>query len=51
MDERGNNISDQKPLVNIKQALTRLKKEISEMDLRIGVVQHQLMTAKVQSKS
>jgi len=51
MDERGNNISDQKPLVNIKQALTRLKKEISEMDLRIGVCQHQLMTAKVGSQA
>jgi len=51
MDERGNNISDQKPLVNIKQALTKLKQEISQMELRIGVVQHQLMTAKVQSKS
>lgn len=50
MDERGNRMTDSQPLVKIKQALTRLKKEISQMDLRIGVVQHTLLSAKMDSK-
>lgn len=31
-------LSFQGPLVRIKQALTRLKSEVSQMELRIGVV-------------
>lgn len=50
MDERGNRMTDSQPLVKIKQALTRLKKDISQMDLRIGVVQHTLLSAKMQNK-
>ena len=38
MDERGNSMTDSSPLRNIKTALNKLKKEIAEMDLRIGVV-------------
>lgn len=38
MDERGNSMTDASPLVKIKQALKSLKSEISQMDLRIGVV-------------
>lgn len=50
MDERGNNMTDQGPLVKIKQAMTRLKAEIAQMELRIGVVQHTLLGSKIQSK-
>eukprot|EP00040_Diaphanoeca_grandis_P011725 m.60116 g.60116 ORF g.60116 m.60116 type:complete len:425 (+) comp22803_c0_seq1:247-1521(+) len=45
-DERGNRMTDSGPLVRIKQALTRLKKEVSQMDLRIGVLQHSMLMAK-----
>lgn len=50
MDERGNNMTDQGPLVKVKQAMTRLKSEIAQMELRIGVVQHTLLGSKIQSK-
>ena len=38
MDERGSNMIDAGPLVRIKQALTRLRSECTQMDVRIGVV-------------
>ncbi len=38
MDERGTSMTDAQPLVKIKQSLTKLKSEIADMDLRIGVV-------------
>ena len=38
MEERGSNMIDAGPLVRIKQALTRLKTECTQMDVRIGVV-------------
>ena len=38
MDERGTSMTDTGPLVKIKQSLTRLKKDTTQMDLRIGVV-------------
>eukprot|EP00049_Salpingoeca_infusionum_P000974 m.43979 g.43979 ORF g.43979 m.43979 type:complete len:401 (-) comp10811_c1_seq1:1432-2634(-) len=48
--ERGTSMTDATPLVKIKQALTALKKDISQMDLRIGVVQHILLSASVRAK-
>eukprot|EP00052_Salpingoeca_macrocollata_P005739 m.49277 g.49277 ORF g.49277 m.49277 type:complete len:427 (-) comp15027_c0_seq2:25-1305(-) len=50
MDERGNTMTDSSPVVRIKQALTKLKAEISQMDLQIGVVTHTLLAASVSSK-
>eukprot|EP00039_Didymoeca_costata_P001836 m.55508 g.55508 ORF g.55508 m.55508 type:complete len:437 (-) comp10987_c0_seq6:2020-3330(-) len=47
MDERGTSMTDSGPLVKIKQALTRLKTETEQMELRIGVVQNTLLSAKV----
>ena len=38
MDERGNSMTDASPLVSVKQALNKIKSEIADMDLRIGVV-------------
>lgn len=38
MDERGTSMTDAGPLVKIKKSLTKLKSEIRDMDLRIGVV-------------
>lgn len=39
------------PVVKIKQSLTKLKQEIVQMDVRIGVVQHTLLQAKLKEKS
>lgn len=30
------------PLINIKKAIFRIKEEISEMDIKIGVMEHTL---------
>ena len=38
MDEKGTSMTDAGPLVKIKQALTRLKNECVEMQVRTGVV-------------
>ncbi|KAL9965679.1 hypothetical protein ACROYT_G029517 [Oculina patagonica] len=51
MDERGTNMTDAGPLVRIKQALTRLKQEVQQMEVRIGVVEHSLLGAKLQNRS
>lgn len=51
MDERGNDMTDTSPLVKIKQGLAKLKMEIKTMDLRIGVVGHTLMQAKIRHKA
>ena len=50
MDEIGSNMTDSKPLTMIKQAITRLKSEINQMDLRLGVIDHTLIQAKVNAK-
>ena len=40
MDEKGTSMTDAGPLVRIKQALTRLQTESTQMAVRIGVVRH-----------
>ncbi|KAI8929385.1 intra-flagellar transport protein 57-domain-containing protein [Entophlyctis helioformis] len=50
MDDLGSGMTDSKPLVAIKQGLARLKTEIKQMDLRIGVIQHTLLHAKLKNK-
>jgi len=47
MDERGNSMTDTSPLIKIKSALTRLKTEAKQMDIRIGVVTHTLVAKKL----
>jgi len=51
MDEKGTTMTDSGPLVKIKQALTRMKNEIVHMELRIGVLQHVVMTSKMNDKT
>merc|ERR1712176_213021 len=40
MDEKGTTMTDSGPLVKIKQAITKVKNELIQMELRIGVLQH-----------
>ncbi|XP_055596874.1 intraflagellar transport protein 57 homolog [Uranotaenia lowii] len=42
MEQRGNSMTDGSPLINIKKAIFRIKEEISEMDIKIGVMEHSL---------
>ena len=43
MDSRGNSMTDTSPLILIKKALSRIKGEVKQMDLRIGAVEHTLL--------
>ena len=51
MDERGSSMTDGTPLVNIRKSLARMKQEVVTMDVRVGVVQHTLLQAKLKDKS
>nr|CAB3255401.1 intraflagellar transport protein 57 homolog [Phallusia mammillata] len=51
MEERGSSMTDGAPLVKIKQTLNRLKTESIQMDIRIGVIEHVLMQARLRDKS
>lgn len=42
MDQRGTSMADGSPLINIKKAILKLKEEIVQMDLKIGVLDHSL---------
>lgn len=39
------------PVVKIRQSLTKLKQEIEQMDVRMGVVEHTLLQAKLRKKN
>lgn len=38
-------------MVKIRQSLTKLKQEIEQMDVRMGVVEHTLLQAKLREKN
>lgn len=42
MDQRGSSMADGSPLINIKKAIVKLKEELVQMDLKIGVLDHSL---------
>ncbi|XP_077524455.1 intraflagellar transport 57 isoform X2 [Amblyomma americanum] len=50
MEERGSSMTDGTPLVNIRRALARLKIELTQMDVRIGVAVHTLLQARIKEK-
>ncbi|XP_065159076.1 intraflagellar transport protein 57 homolog [Atheta coriaria] len=50
MEERGSSMTDGTPLVKIKKAITQIKSEISQMDIRIGVLQCLLLQSKIQER-
>ncbi|XP_054625397.1 intraflagellar transport protein 57 homolog isoform X2 [Dunckerocampus dactyliophorus] len=51
MEERGSSMSDGAAVVKIKQSVSKLKQEIMKMDVRVGVVEHMLLQAKLKEKS
>ena len=51
MEDRGSSMTDGTPLVNIRKSLARMKQEVVTMDVRVGVVQHTLLQAKLKDKS
>ena len=46
---RENSATDTSPLIQIKQALQSIKGDVNSFELRIGVVSHTLMQAKLRS--
>merc|ERR1712216_376307 len=46
-DERGESMTDTSPLTRLKEPMKKIKKEIKEMDLRIGTVNHSLLHIKL----
>lgn len=42
MEQRGATMSDGSPFINLKKAIARIKEEIIQMDLEIGVMQHSI---------
>lgn len=51
MEQRGNSMTDGSPLINIKKAVMRLREEISELDIKIGVMQHTLTSDIIRRKN
>lgn len=51
MEERGSSMTDGAPLVKIKQAINKLKQESVQMDIRVGVLQHILLQAKLKERT
>lgn len=51
MEQRGNSMTDGSPLINIKKAVIRLREEIAELDVKIGVSQHTLTNEVIRKQS
>jgi len=51
MEQRGNSMTDGSPLINIKKAVLRLREEISELDVKIGVLQHTMTSEIIRKKN
>lgn len=47
MDSRGDSMTDTGPLVKLKDAMKKIKKDITGMDVRIGTVAHNLLHVKL----
>ncbi|CAG9467677.1 unnamed protein product [Pedinophyceae sp. YPF-701] len=43
LDEKGSSISDSSPVLRMKAAIRDLQREVRDMDVRVGVVQHSLV--------
>ncbi|CAG9770330.1 unnamed protein product [Ceutorhynchus assimilis] len=50
MDERGSSMTDGTPLVNIKKSIGKIKTEIVDMDVRIGVLECLLLQTKIREE-
>lgn len=50
LDNKGSNLSDASPLVRLKAAINSLKAELRQMELRIGVVSHNLTSLSLRDK-
>ena len=47
MESKSSSVTDATPLVDIRAAIQRLRKENKEMDIRIGVLDYELIQARM----
>lgn len=50
ISQHGNTVTDNAPVVKIKAAVQKLREEMTNMDLRIGVLSHTVMQHKFREK-
>ncbi|OQR67557.1 intraflagellar transport protein 57-like [Tropilaelaps mercedesae] len=50
LDERGTSMTDGTPLIHIKKSLQKLKTEVAQLDVRIGVAVNTLLKAKLRER-
>nr|CAG4652033.1 EOG090X0ADS [Triops cancriformis] len=51
LEERSSNMTDGMPMINIKKALARVKGELAQMEVRMGVVSHSLLQARLRERA
>ena len=51
MDEHGTSMTDAAPLVRLKQSLTKLRSDTVDVEMRTGVLEHVLLSARMRDKS
>nr|CAG4641068.1 EOG090X0ADS [Eulimnadia texana] len=51
VEERSSNMTDGGPLISVKKALGGIKQELSAMDIRIGVLSHLLLQARLKEST
>merc|ERR1719155_409323 len=50
MEERSSTVTDTAPIVKMKDAFKRLRSDTRQLEVRIGVVSHTLMQAKLRQR-
>merc|ERR1711977_208237 len=50
MEERSSTVTDTAPIVKMKDAFKRLRQDTRQLEVRIGVVSHTLMQAKLRQR-
>lgn len=50
MEEEGMKMTDTSPLSKIKASIAQLKKEVANLDIKIGVINHHLLKYRIAEK-
>lgn len=50
METRGSSMTDETPVIRIKKSINAIRSEIADMDVQIGVKQHDILQAKLRDK-
>jgi len=50
MEEEGMKMTDTSPLSKIKASISQLKKEVANLDIKIGVINHHLLKYRISEK-